>query len=68
MLKLKQDIRTRWDSTFFMLERLIKLKEPLTVVMITIREGPSNLSPDEWSIIEDMEPLDKLTVKLSVEH
>ncbi|KAL4126013.1 hypothetical protein QTP88_010245 [Uroleucon formosanum] len=40
VLKLKQDIRTRWNSTFLMLERLIKLKEPLTIVMITIREAP----------------------------
>ncbi|XP_015375592.1 PREDICTED: zinc finger BED domain-containing protein 1-like [Diuraphis noxia] len=72
VLKLKQDIRTRWNSTFLMLERLIKLKEPLTIVMISIREAPSNLSPDEWSIIEDIIPLlrpfDKLTTELSAEQ
>jgi len=42
VLKIKQDIRTRWNSTFLMLEMLIKLKEPLTIVMITIKEAPSN--------------------------
>jgi len=72
VLKLKQDIRTRWNTTFFMLETLIKLKEPFTILMITIREAPSNLSPDEWSIIEDMVPLlrpfDKLTTELSAER
>ena len=72
VLKLKQDIRTRWNSTFLMLERLIKLKEPLTIVMITIREAPSNLSSDEWSIIEDLIPLlrpfDKLTTELSAKQ
>lgn len=72
ILKLKQDIRTRWNSTFFMLERLIKLKEPLTIVMITLKEAPSNLESQEWSIIEDMIPLlrpfNNLTVELSAEQ
>jgi len=72
VLKLKQDVSTRWNSTFLMLERLIKLKEPLTIVMITLKEAPSNLSSEEWNIIEDMIPLlrpfDKLTVELSAEH
>jgi len=30
--------------------RLIKLKESLSIVMITIRKAPSNLSPDECTI------------------
>lgn len=72
ILKLKQDIRTRWNSTFFMLERLIKLKEPLTIVMITLKEAPSNLDSEEWNIIEDMIPLlrpfNNLTVELSAEQ
>ncbi|XP_050062434.1 E3 SUMO-protein ligase ZBED1-like [Aphis gossypii] len=72
ILKLKQDIRTRWNSTFFMLERLIKLKEPITIVMITLKEAPSNLESQEWSIIEDMIPLlrpfNNLTVELSAEQ
>lgn len=72
ILKLKQDIRTRWNNTFFMLERLIKLKEPLTIVMITLKEAPSNLESQEWSIIEDMIPLlrpfNNLTVELSAKQ
>lgn len=72
VLKLKQDVRTRWNSTFLMLERLIKLKEPLTIVMMTLKGAPTNLSSEEWNIIEDMIPLlrpfDKLTVELSAEH
>lgn len=55
-----------------MLERIIKLNEPLTIVMMTLKEAPSNLSSEEWNIIEDMIPLlrpfDKLTVELSAEH
>lgn len=72
MLKLKQDVRTRWNSTFFMLERLIKLKEPITIVMITLKDSPCHLNSDEWSIIEDVVPLlrpfDRVTVELSAEQ
>lgn len=72
ILKLKQDVRTRWNSTLIMLERLVKLKEPLTVVMISVKEAPSNLTPEEWTIIEDIIPLlrpfNSLTVELSAEQ
>lgn len=53
-LKLKQDVRTRWNSTLFMIERLVKLKEPLTVVMISLNDGPLNLTSEEWNNIEDI--------------
>lgn len=32
VLKLKQDISTRWNSTLVMLKRLLKVKEPFTLV------------------------------------
>ncbi|XP_060877420.1 E3 SUMO-protein ligase ZBED1-like [Metopolophium dirhodum] len=57
ILKLKQDVRTRWNSTLIMFERLVKLKEPLTIVMISLKEAPSNLTPEEWVIVEDIIPL-----------
>jgi len=60
VLKLKQDIRTRWNSTFFMLERIMKLKEPITIVMITLKNTPCHLNSDEWNIIEDIVPLLRL--------
>ncbi|KAL4136315.1 hypothetical protein QTP88_007863 [Uroleucon formosanum] len=72
LLKLKQDVRTRWNSTLIMLERLVKLKEPLTVTMISVKEAPSNLTPEEWVIIEDIVPLlrpfNSLTIELSAEQ
>jgi len=72
LLKLKQDVRIRWNSTLIMLERLVKLKEPLTVTMISVKEAPSNLTPEEWVIIEDIVPLlrpfNSLTIELSAEQ
>uniref|UniRef100_A0A2S2N9F7 Zinc finger BED domain-containing protein 1 n=1 Tax=Schizaphis graminum TaxID=13262 RepID=A0A2S2N9F7_SCHGA len=72
VLKLNQDVHTRWNSTFFMLERLIKLKEPLTIVMITLKDASCHLNSHEWNIIEDVVPLlrpfDRVTVELSAEQ
>ncbi|CAI6357608.1 unnamed protein product [Macrosiphum euphorbiae] len=55
-----------------MFERLVKLKEPLTIVMISLKEAPSNLTPEEWVIVEDIIPLlrpfNSLTVELSAEQ
>lgn len=69
--KLKQDVCTRWNSTFIMLERLVKLKEPLSIVVITLKV-PSYLNSDDWNVIEDIIPLlrpfNKLTIELSAEN
>ncbi|CAI6371097.1 unnamed protein product [Macrosiphum euphorbiae] len=72
ILKVKQDVRTRWNSTLFMLERLVKLKEPLTIAIISLIEAPVNLDHDEWKVVEDiitlLKPFDSLTVELSAEQ
>ncbi|CAI6371372.1 unnamed protein product [Macrosiphum euphorbiae] len=72
-LKLKQDVRTRWNSTLVMLERLFKLKEPVTIVLMSllIKRWKSNLTPSQWDVVEDiiplLQPFDKMTVELSYE-
>lgn len=72
VLKVKQDVCIRWNSTLFMLERLVKLKEPLTILIVSINEAPINLNSDEWIIIEDviplLKPFENLTVELSAEQ
>jgi len=72
ILKVKQDVCTRWNSTLFMLERLVQLKEPLTIATISLTEAPIFLNHDEWNTIQDiiplLKPFNNLTVELSAEQ
>ncbi|XP_052753998.1 E3 SUMO-protein ligase ZBED1-like [Galleria mellonella] len=72
ILKLKQDINTRWNSTFYMLERLLRLKIPLSATLPLLDTPPLNLNSAEWSILEDcvavLRPLEKITTTLSGEY
>lgn len=37
-----------------MLERLVKLKKPLTSIMLSLKYGPEMLNAPEWEVIEDV--------------
>lgn len=47
-LKLKNYVSTRWNSTLYMLERLLKLKEPITVTVVQL------LSEEEWETVKEI--------------
>lgn len=70
-LKLKQDVRTRWNSIFYMLERLLEVKIPLSATLPQLDTSRQNLDFNKWIIIEDMvtllRPFENVTVILSGE-
>lgn len=71
VLKLKQDVSTRWNSTLIMMERILQVKEPLTLAALSI--GYSKIpSQDQWVIIEDLvlllKPFEQLTTQISYEN
>lgn len=53
VLKLKQDVETRWNSVTIMFERLIVNRRPLTMAMAELPNSPEPLSHDDWAIMED---------------
>lgn len=46
-----EDVKTRWWSTFRMIERLIRLK-PYLAVMVAAHGLPCNLTEQQWKILE----------------
>lgn len=70
LLKLIQDVATRWNSTYDMFQRFIDIKDPLisTIALIGKYE---NLTPDDFDIMEHycsvFKPFKEMTIELSSE-
>lgn len=54
-LKLKQDVSTRWNSTY-MLDRIVRVKEALIATLALLRYDLS-LSTEDWALIEKAIPI-----------
>lgn len=71
VIKLKQDVQTRWNSSFYMLQRLLRTKVPLSATLPLLTSPPPSLNAEDWLVIEDcvalLEPMEKITSVLSGE-
>ncbi|XP_044573520.1 E3 SUMO-protein ligase ZBED1-like [Drosophila ananassae] len=47
---LLQEMPTRWNSAYEMIKRIIKTNEHITVVLVTSRNAPPPLTPDEVDV------------------
>nr|XP_012224904.1 PREDICTED: zinc finger BED domain-containing protein 4-like [Linepithema humile] len=67
-LKLVQDVQTRWNSTFYMLQRLFELKRAISIFTIET-EAIVNLSSHQWSLLENclklLQPFEEITKEIS---
>lgn len=53
-VKLILDVATRWNSTFYIVERAALLKETVESTLALINKEIPTLTPDEWKIAADM--------------
>ncbi|XP_048478263.1 zinc finger BED domain-containing protein 4-like [Plutella xylostella] len=65
-LKLKQDVITRWNSTYDMLDRATKIKEALIATLALIRQDLV-LSAEDWRVIESAVPILKIFYEVTTE-
>ncbi|CAH1980202.1 unnamed protein product [Acanthoscelides obtectus] len=56
LLKLKQDVPTRWNWTYEMLDRVVTIKDAV-ITTIALTRNDLSLQQEDWSIIEEVLPL-----------
>lgn len=65
--KLHQDVITRWNSTFYMLESLLEQKRAITVYCS--ENNLNNLTSNQWTLLEAtinlLRPFEEITKQLS---
>ena len=74
LLQIVQDVRTRWNSIFYMIDHLLQLRWPICAVLsditITIRDNHYlAFQPSSWDLLEQLRnvlhPLQVATTYLS---
>ena len=69
--KLIQSVETRWNSVFYMLERLCEQKKDVTTVLCLLGKSSLCLSGEDWSMIspsiDALRPFEEVTGAISTE-
>lgn len=70
-LRVIQEVPTRWNSAYHMLQRLVTMKTELTLALNECNRAPPGVNADEYLIIQEtiqiLEPFDLATTKISGE-
>lgn len=68
-LKLIQDVPTRWNSTFYMLQRFIVLEQTVKATVALIGKDVNQLSSEEWkmdhALVKVLNPFETVTKHVS---
>jgi len=72
LLKLIQSVCTRWNSTYYQLERFIKLSEKIAPILLSNSKAPAMLTASQLDNLKDFiqifQPLELLTKEVSGEN
>lgn len=69
--KLIQDVDTRWNSKYYMLERFVELEDSIRGTLGLLDKAPANLKSEEWIILKALckilKPFEEATKAVSGE-
>ncbi|XP_053969981.1 E3 SUMO-protein ligase ZBED1-like [Anastrepha ludens] len=51
---LIQEVATRWNSAFLMIERVLKTHEPINITLLSLSKAPQPLTADEINILKGL--------------
>jgi len=70
-VKLKNDVVTRWNSTYDMLRRISEIQEPVEAAITVLGKPVDTLTTDEWLLIREavtvLRPFEMVTTEISSE-
>lgn len=70
--KILQDVSTRWNSTFYMLERFVELEISIRGTLGLLDKAPIGLDPNEWTVLKEfcqvLQPFEEATRAVSGEQ
>jgi len=70
-IKLKQDVPTRWNSTFDMIERFLKIKDAVVSTMVILGQDSITFLNNDWTILKNATEIlnifNEVTIEISSE-
>ena len=69
--KMILDVKTRWNSTYYMLRRFLEVLPAVRHLSLILVDFPPMISPSNVEVLKEilsiLQPLEKVTVELSAE-